>query len=147
MTCYLPPCCNLSSSPIRQSPSLFLFLFRRPAALSLSSPSSAIPRSSASSFEVHPLLLVVRLKVSRSLLRRKFLFRAFFHPLDVSSSPVFSPPPPLPSTPVLVFVHSRLLFSGVNLRSRKIVNIDRTRPRIEREKDRREDARAMSERE
>lgn len=40
---------------------------------------------------------------------------------------VFSPPPPLPSTPVLVFVHSRLLFSGVNLRSRKITNIDRVR--------------------
>ena len=54
MTCYLPPCCNLSSSPIRQpltASAVSFTLFRY----------FAIPTS----FEVHPLLLVVRLKVSR----------------------------------------------------------------------------------
>lgn len=146
MTCYLPPCCNLSSSPIRQSPSLFLFLFRRPAALSLftlfrySAILGFFLRGSSTSarrtVKSQPLATSAEVPLSRVLPSSR---RLIIH--------VFSPPPPLPSTPVLVFVHSRLLFSGVNLRSRKIANIDRTRPRIEREKDRKEDARAISERE
>lgn len=97
-----------------------------PPLLFLSPSSSAIPRSSASSFEVHPLLLVVRLKVSRSLLWWKFLSCARPSILSTSHHPVFFPPPPSPTIPPPVLVHSRVLSSGVNSCLRRIACKDRT---------------------
>lgn len=95
MTCYLPPCCNLSSSPIRQP------FTARPAA-KFRQPSSAIPRSLLPSRFIH-ICPSYGLKVSRLLLRRKFLSRVSSAILSTTSHhPAFFFPatvPPLLSCP------------------------------------------------